>query len=202
MRSGHPITAVAVAALVCATASFAHSDEIADAKRAFISGMKHFDLGEYRQALDDFKNGYRAKEDPVFLYNIAQCYRLLDERQDAIRYYRLYLSRAPAAPNRAEIEQRIQSLQTAGEDRPAVAAPAQPQPPSQSAATPGDVAPSPDATSLAGSAPPHSERTPVYKKWWLWTIVGVAAVGVGVGLGIGLTRVSPNTGTTFPTASF
>jgi uncharacterized protein (DUF983 family) len=24
------------------------------------------------------------------------------------------------------------------------------------------------------------ERTPVYKKWWLWTIVGVVVVGVVV----------------------
>jgi tetratricopeptide (TPR) repeat protein len=31
------------------------------------------------------------------------------------------------------------------------------------------------------------KSTPVYKKWWLWTIVGVAAVGLGVGLGVGLT---------------
>jgi hypothetical protein len=33
------------------------------------------------------------------------------------------------------------------------------------------------------------ERVPVYRRWWLWTIVGVAvAAGVGVGLGVGLTR--------------
>jgi len=33
-----------------------------------------------------------------------------------------------------------------------------------------------------------SDSTPVYKKWWLWTIVGVAVVGVGVGLGVGLSQ--------------
>jgi tetratricopeptide (TPR) repeat protein len=31
--------------------------------------------------------------------------------------------------------------------------------------------------------------TPVYKRWWLWTTVGlVVAAGVGVGLGVGLTQ--------------
>jgi len=29
-------------------------------------------------------------------------------------------------------------------------------------------------------------ETPIYKKWWLWTIVGVAVVGAGVGVGLGL----------------
>lgn len=47
------------------------------------------------------------------------------------------------------------------------------------------------ALQLTQSSAPPSERTPVYKKWWLWTIVGgVVVVGVGVGLGIGLTQSS------------
>jgi tetratricopeptide (TPR) repeat protein len=33
--------------------------------------------------------------------------------------------------------------------------------------------------------PPPLDRTPLYKKWWLWTIVGVAVAG-GVALGVGL----------------
>jgi hypothetical protein len=34
----------------------------------------------------------------------------------------------------------------------------------------------------------------VYKKWWLWTIVGgaVVAVGLGVGLGVGLSSSAPS----------
>lgn len=79
--------AARLAALVIAfiLAVPSHGDEVTDAKRAFVSGMKHFDLGEYDQALSDFKNGYRAKEDPVFLYNVAQCYRMMNQNRDAIR---------------------------------------------------------------------------------------------------------------------
>ena len=29
-------------------------------------------------------------------------------------------------------------------------------------------------------------ETPIYKKWWLWTIVGVAVAGAGVGVGLGV----------------
>ena len=30
------------------------------------------------------------------------------------------------------------------------------------------------------------DNTPVYKRWWLWTLVGAAVVGVGLGVGLGL----------------
>jgi hypothetical protein len=39
---------------------------------------------------------------------------------------------------------------------------------------------------------------PTYKKWWVWTIVGVGVAGIalGVGLGVGLQHsFSPNLGT-------
>jgi hypothetical protein len=39
---------------------------------------------------------------------------------------------------------------------------------------------------LSGALPPK----PLYKRWWLWTTVGIVAAGVGVGLGVGL---SPRT---------
>ena len=51
----------------------ARADDTADAKRLFMSGTRHFDLTEYEAALNDYKEGYRKKDDPVFLYNIAQC---------------------------------------------------------------------------------------------------------------------------------
>ena len=38
-------------------------------------------------------------------------------------------------------------------------------------------------TSGAGA---EVSETPIYKKWWLWTIVGVVAAGAGVGVGLGV----------------
>ena len=35
------------------------------------------------------------------------------------------------------------------------------------------------------TAPP-TRKTPIYKKWWLWTTIGVVVVGAGLGLGLGL----------------
>jgi hypothetical protein len=39
-------------------------------------------------------------------------------------------------------------------------------------------------TTTAVASLPSSK--PVYKKWWLWTIVGGVAVATGVGVGLGV----------------
>jgi hypothetical protein len=47
---------------------------------------------------------------------------------------------------------------------------------------------------VAVTAPPEKPRVPVYKRGWLWGVIGVAAAGLAVGLGVGLTvgRTDPN----------
>ncbi|HWE31443.1 MAG TPA: hypothetical protein VHB97_25740 [Polyangia bacterium] len=170
------------------------------ARRFYMSGTKHFDLTEYREALNDFKQAYRVKEDPVFLYNIAQCLRLLDEKKDALKFYHSYLNRAPDAPNRAEVEQRITTLQ-ADLDREAAAAATSAPPPAVVTPPTTPVATTPVADAALQT---HTEaRTPVYKKWWLWTIVGVVVAGAAVGVGVGLAESSPAPWKTgFPTVTF
>jgi tetratricopeptide (TPR) repeat protein len=199
------------------------ADENTDAaKRLYESGTRHFDLGDFEAALNDFKEGYRHRDDPVFLYNIAQCYRLQNNNSEALRFYKTYLRRAPSAPNREEVERRIQTLNesidaanrarqtppqgtlppgTAPGTTPPGTEPQSKQTPQST--TPQSPTPAPAAAtssptpSVTASAPP--KKTPVYKKWWLWTIVGVVAVGAGVGLGVGLSQSSNRTypGVTF-----
>ncbi len=36
----------------------------------------------------------------------------------------------------------------------------------------------------------RAQKRPVYKKWWLWTVVGVVAAGAAVGIGVGVTQSS------------
>ncbi len=165
-------------------AGSARADDKAKAREAFRVGTQHFKLGEYEQALDSFKEAYRNYESPVFLYNIAQCERQLNHKQEAIRFYRQYLADAKDAQNRDEVQAIITKLQSAlDEERAAVNKPPQgplePTPPPATTTTNG-------APLTATAPPPPPEKTPVYKKWWLWTAVGVVAVGVGVGLGVGL----------------
>jgi tetratricopeptide (TPR) repeat protein len=193
-----------VLSLLLGTLAAAHATEEdrSAAKRLFLSGSKHFDLGEYEQALGDFKEAYRLHEDPTLLYNIAQCHRLLRHNEEALRAYKTFLARSPDSPVRPDVERRINELDeaisaqksaptTPAERKPIEPAPAAPPPATTAATSP---------TGLTATAPPRHK--PVYKQWWLWTAVGAAVlVGVGVGVGVGLAN-SGSKSTTFPPVTF
>jgi len=157
-------------------------------KTCFERGSMHYRLGEFADAAVEYKRCYKIKADPSFLYNIAQAYRMASDFQNALFFYRSYLnSTGGNAKNRVEVEDRIHKL----ENEVAI----QKAPPN-STVDPGStlVAPAkPEVETIQAVlvAPAPVKKTPVYKKWWLWTTVGVVvAAGVGVGLGIGLTQNS------------
>jgi len=70
----------------------ARADDAAAAKAKYESGVRHFDLAEYEPALADFKEAYRNKPDPAFLYNIAQCHCKLQHRGSTAKQSRWRLS--------------------------------------------------------------------------------------------------------------
>jgi tetratricopeptide (TPR) repeat protein len=196
-------------ALLIFTTTTARANSRDAARAAFHLGSQHYSLGEYKEALTAFKEAYRNYEDPSFLFNIAQCERQLDQRADAIRAYRMYLVNAPDAGNREEVRQLISRLEhELAEERATKAAPPPGvEPPSaQPQAEPRPAATQPFAPSetLTAAAPPQRD-TPTYKKWWVWTIVGVAvAGGAAAGLAFGLTRggnSTPSATTSFGTTS-
>jgi tetratricopeptide (TPR) repeat protein len=103
-----------VVAIVCTLASSAaHADNKQAAKEAYTEGKRNYDLGEYDAALAAFKKAYLNYEEPVFLFNIAQCYRQLGDRQNAVRTYRVFLQNWPKAPNRGRVEEIIAELESA-----------------------------------------------------------------------------------------
>jgi hypothetical protein len=178
------------------------------AREHYRIASQHYDLGEYKDALDGFKEAYRNYEDPVFLFNIAQCHRQLGNKLDAIRAYRTYLLKVPDATNREAVRDMVAKLDKQLADEAA----AKREPP-QGTLTPGEAKPVEKTVPQTPVEPPPQvksdepppapipapaetvekpKETPVYKKWWLWTIVGgVVALGVGVGVGVALTTPGP-----------
>ena len=210
----HSITlgmTVLALALAVAPAVAQSPADVEKAKKYYASGSKHFDLAEYDQALADFKEGYRLKDDPVFLYNIAQCYRLLNKPSEAIQFYKSYLRRQPEAPNRAQVEEKITQLQ----ETVAAQEKSRTQPP-QDTLKPegGDKIPDPadvedgnedGADTTATATGPvdtgGSGKKPIYKKWWFWAGVGAVAVGT-VAIIVVATSGDETSGTTFPMVTF
>jgi tetratricopeptide (TPR) repeat protein len=188
---------MALALLVCGSA---HADDRETAREAFRRGSQHYKLGEYKEALAEFKLAFRSYEDPSFLYNIAQCERQLGMREDAVREYRMYLTESHDAPNRDDVRALIDRLEKEiADERANRRAPA--TAPASLSLTPR-TAPSPATADAALVATPTHGRaaTPAYKKWWVWTLVGVAVAGGATGLAVGLTRGGPTATTTLGTA--
>jgi len=200
---------VLLVAMGVATAKPVESSRL-EARRHYDAGLAHFNLREYPQAIEEFQAAYRLRPDPVFLYNLGQSYRLAENPDQALYFYRAYVRTAPGAPNRAEVDERIAALEKLIEERrnapppPAPAtAPTETKPaPVPSVATP---APAPAPTEAATAAPTvtRTEKKPVYKKWWFWTVGAVVVAGAAVGLGVGLTQKATfdaNVGTVGPGA--
>ncbi|HEX4456385.1 MAG TPA: hypothetical protein VIA18_00365 [Polyangia bacterium] len=176
--------------LVALSADPAFADDRNVAREAFRRASQHYKLGEFKEALQDFKAAFRAYEDPTFLFNIAQCERQLDQREEAIRQYKMYLAEAPAAANRDEVKAVVARLEHELEeqrDRDRALAAEKATPPVS--VLPPQPAPQPVVTEVV--PPPIAPRAdkPTYKKWWVWTIVGVAvAGGVAAGVAVALTQ--------------
>ena len=188
----------------------ASADDRAHARAAFRAGSQHYNLGEFQQALDSFKEAYRNYEDPSFLFNIAQCERQLGHKREAVREYRAYLNNSENADNRESVRQIITQLERdiAAEDQRAAAAAAQAAQAKKAADTAAITttpAPKPSleptTETVTANAPPTAEHKPAYKKWWVWTIVGgVVAAGAATGLVFALRPSSPSAMTSLGTS--
>ncbi|MGC9983502.1 MAG: hypothetical protein ABSF35_07695 [Polyangia bacterium] len=82
----------------------------AEARRAYEDGTKFYNLGDFDRAISNYKKAFEIKPEPVFLYNIAQAYRLKGDLQQAMFFYKSYLRTSPDADNRAEVEGRIKEM--------------------------------------------------------------------------------------------
>ncbi len=104
--------AAAAAWVLCWAVLPASADEsvVARVRALHESATAHYDLGEYDAAAADFKAAFLLRQDPAFLFDLAQCWRMLGRWSDAARSYRAYLREAPDAPNRPDVEARIAEM--------------------------------------------------------------------------------------------
>ncbi len=142
-------------------------EDVGTARAAFVDGNREFKLGHWRAAAAAWERGYERKRDPVFLYNIAQAYRLADATDQALDYYRRYLRDAPDGPNREQVSAHVEALERVVAER----APSPPPPTSVEA--PPAIAP---ATAVSTIAPvPEPPR-----RFDLEADVGLATWAAGV----------------------
>lgn len=160
-----------------------------------LKAREAFAAQRYQDALDLFAKLYAETLHPIYLRNIGRCYQNLGDPDKAIISFRDYLrkDKTITADERAEVEGFIAEMEALKKQRAGVATPA-PSPAAaplvaQSTVTPLPAAPEPPSAGAAPAAlvtapatPPSETSSPVYTRWWFWTIVGAAAVGAGLGI--------------------
>src|SRR5215471_18685451 len=187
-----------IAALLV-TVSGSVSAEQNDAKTRYLSGQSHYNLNEFTEALQDFKEAYRLRPDPAFLFNIAQCERQLGDLEEAIKFYRSYLRNKPDAPNKREVEKKIDEMKglIEAKKKATTGAPQSVIPPLDDGGTRApDRSRSSEPPPVVLTPPSPPPAGPIYKKWWFWAGVGALAVGAGV-----LTAVALSGGAASPPSS-
>lgn len=155
-------------------------DADAECSRYADDGYEHLQAGRLEKARRAYEAAYSRRADPKLLYNLGRVLHKSGRSAEAAGYYRRYLD-AGAEGNEEQRRKSQQYLQQATKE-----AASQPFVPLARRSSVG-------ATGTPADRSASSPPTPVYKKWWLWTIVGGAAgIALGVGLGVGLATRRPD----------
>jgi tetratricopeptide (TPR) repeat protein len=83
-----------------------------EAKRLAARAQVHYDLGEYTEAISDYREAYRLRPTPGLLFNLGQAYRLMGDCVSATTMYRNYLRLAPRTPYRKLVRQHLSALES------------------------------------------------------------------------------------------
>jgi tetratricopeptide (TPR) repeat protein len=183
-----------------ASAPAADAAAQAEAKRLYQEGTKSFSLAEYADAITAYRAAYKLVPRPMFLFDIAQAYRLMGAFKQALTFYKSYLANLPPGESSDEVVQLIDQLEAQLKTQAAtIAAPPHgPTPDGEThaaAALPTPRQAAAQHASKAEAAPldtrtTSAESRPVYAKWWFW--VGVTAVAGAVAVGVAASRSGGN----------
>ena len=126
-------------------------DRTEEAKGLFNAGRAAFDAGRYVDALDYFQRAYGISGRAGLLYNIALAFDRMREDERALAAYEQYLTQAPDAPNRVEVETRAAAIRAALQRR------------QEPAAKP--VAPTPAETAARGAGVQNTVGAADRRRW-------------------------------------
>lgn len=176
---------------------------LVQAKKHYKRGKAAFELGQFQKALQSYEEAYRIAALPGLLFNIGQCYRNIGELEKASFSFKLYLRKLPNARNRVAVERLLAELdqQMAAEQaRLRREKEARDQQERERLERERQDREAELQRRIRERRPaPRAVSTPIYKKWWFWTLIGVAAGGAAAGIYFGTQGGSDLPSSPFPT---
>jgi tetratricopeptide (TPR) repeat protein len=104
---------------------WAQADDLAQARRHFAEGQRHYGTGDWARAFAAYEAAYEAAPLPDLLFNMGQCQRKLGDAAAALDLFRRFLSTSPPAESRSVVMDLVRELEV----QPAPAPPpAEPEP--------------------------------------------------------------------------
>lgn len=171
--------------------------------------------GRFSIAIEEYQAAYTLQPYPPILYNIGRLHHKQNHLSEAIAYYQRYLDAPADTATTARVAQQLAeaqrelALQAA---MPAAAPAASPAAsplaavPPAALSPPAPPIPTPTLTpklSATAADKGHDGGLPIYKKWWFWTVLGVAVAGAAAATGAAIASTRPDvTGVPAQTFSF
>ena len=134
----------------------------------FNQAQKQSTAGQLAEAFDSYRQAYEILPDPRLLFSLARILHKQGQTKEAAVYYRQFID--------SHIDDQAQIVKA--QEYLAQCTPSPPVVPVES-----KIEAKPP---IADPIIPPPRITPVYKRWWLWTGVGVVAAGVAIGIGLGV----------------
>jgi hypothetical protein len=146
--------AFAIAVLAVPATTFADDTDQA-AKQSFERGRQLAGEAKWAQAFDAFSSGYDASHRSVFLFNMAECARALDDAPRARGLYQQYLAASPSGDLADTARARLAAMPGA-----TTATTPPPAHPTVTTTTTPPPAPAHPTTTTPPAAPAHPATTP------------------------------------------
>ena len=163
-----------------ATADECTKDQKAASKPHFDEAAKAFRLNNLSKAADEFKAAYEACPMPLFLYNLGQTYRQLKDNEQALYFYKQFLSAVDQSdPRRGDVQKWIDQLNQQIENQQRL----------QQAPPPGPATPPPSTAQAITPSTPTEEPPRTAPHAWYRTSVAIAGFSL-VGLAVASTGVA------------
>jgi tetratricopeptide (TPR) repeat protein len=147
-------------------------------------GLSKYNIAEFDAAIDEFKQSYELSKAPRLLFNIAQAYRLKKDWERALYFYNTYLRNDPHAPNRDDVEARIDEMKQHLDEQQAQASGGAPSGGTSSGVASGGVARGNQALTMSPkpSSPDRARGRRLEVAGFVTGGIGVAAAAVGGGM--------------------
>jgi tetratricopeptide (TPR) repeat protein len=92
-------------------------DPLVRAREAYSLAVEAYEAKRYKDAIDLFQRADQLAPNPAFSFNIGIAYEDMGDAAMALRFYRAYVRLAPNAPDRDDVDLRVERLELQLKDK-------------------------------------------------------------------------------------